>query len=135
MKKIIILAFMLSMPTLAYCLHAGQTVVLTGQAIAGSDTLKNAKITITLSGGTCYTTTDLMPSVSVVTYADANGNWSKSIVGTDSISCVGNDDATYSVQIEHPFLSVSGQIIRYDGLVIPATNGANTTLRSIVAAQ
>lgn len=113
-----------------------QTVVIAGQALAGSDTLFNAKITITLVGSPCYTSTDLMPSVSVTTYSSpTTGLWSKTIVGTDSISCSGGQTPTYDIIVEDDVLTASGQKIEYRGLSIPATNGATTQLRTIVSQQ
>ena len=135
MKIAAILVIVLLYCTSARALTTGQTVVLAGQAIAGSDTLKYAQVNITLAGGSCYTSTDLMPGVTLVTYADVNGNWSRRVVGTDSIFCVSSQKATYTVEIKHPVLDQSGQQIRYQGLVIPATNGATTQLRTIVSQQ
>jgi hypothetical protein len=119
----------------AHALTTAQTVVIAGQALAGSDTLGNAKIIITLVGSPCYTTTDLMPSASITTYANAAGVWSKSIVGSDSISCVSGATPTYTIEVQHSVLTKSGMHLVYGGLAIPATNGATTQLRTIIAAQ
>jgi len=134
-KRVLILLAILLIPVSGWALTTAQTVVLAGQAIAGSDTLKNAQIKITLVGSICWTTTDLMPAVTITTYANSSGNWSKSIVGTDSITCRGGGKPTYSVEILHSVLQQSGQTIRYDGLVIPATAGATTQLRTILSQQ
>lgn len=116
---------------LAFPLTVGQTVNLTGQALIGSDTSGNAKIIITLVGAPCYTSTDLMPATSIVTFANAAGNWSEVIVGTDSISCVSGSTPTYTVEVQMK----NGHKTIYGGLIIPANNGGARTLRSIIAAQ
>lgn len=116
----------------AHGLTTAQTVVIAGQALAGSDTLSNARVDITLVGAPCFTTTDLMPAVTITTYANSAGNWQKQIVGSDSISCVGGAVATYLIQI---FSSSDVLKVTYSGLRIPATNGSTTQLRTIVASQ
>lgn len=123
-------------PTTPQAWTTGQTVILAGQVRAGIDSLGPSKITVTLVGSNCYTSGDLMPSFSRVTYAAlATGKWAVTLIGTDSITCQGGAKPTYTVRIEHPVLEQSGQVIEYSGLVIPATNGDTTQLRSIVAAQ
>lgn len=116
-------------------LTTAQTVVVAGQALAGSDTLSQARVTITLVGAPCYTSTDLMPPVSIVFYANTAGNWTRSIVGTDSISCAGGLLATYSIKIEHEVLQKSGIKQEYNNLRIPACSGCTTQLRTIVSQQ
>jgi hypothetical protein len=119
----------------AHAMSNSQTTVLSGQVTVGIDTLKYATVKITLVGPQrYYTSTDLVPSVTIATKADANGNWSYRIIGTDSLHC-GTCDiaATYNVVIEHPTLSNSGQKIEYNGLTIPANNGGTTQLRTIIA--
>lgn len=135
MKKIASIILLLIIPVSAMALTQGQQVVVAGQAIAGADTLGGAKVSITLVGGACWTGTDLMPSFTTITYATSAGNWSKAIIGTDSITCAGGVTPTYTIQIEHPVLTLSGQMIKYEGLRIPATNGSTTQLRTIVNQQ
>lgn len=135
MKRFIILIAVCVVTSSAWALSTGEQVKLTGQAIAGADTLGGAKITITLVGGACWTTNDLMPSFTTITYATSAGNWEKYIVGTDSIRCAGGVTPTYTVQISHPVLDLAGQVIKYEGLRIPANNAQATTLKSIVNQQ
>lgn len=107
----------------------GQTINLQG------DTLVNCRVEVTLGGSTAmYSSTNTYPSGQIVVYSDGNGDWSATIVGTDSLSAYipeGANVATYCVKYKHPMLQ-NGGVFEACGLSIPA-NGSTTELRDILA--
>ena len=107
-----------------------QMATLTGNAIYGSDTLSGCVVTVTLAGGDVfYTSTTVVPAYSQVVRADASGNWSMAVFGTDSLSA----GATYTVEYAHPILQRSGMAISFDGLSIAANAISDTELRDVLA--
>ena len=109
-----------------------QMTTLNDWAEKNNVALEGAKVKVTLTGSDMfYTSTDLVPSVTITVVANSAGYWEVALFGTDSLSAPGSGVATYEVEIDHGDLDTP---ITYTGLTIPA-NGSTTRLRAIVAAQ
>lgn len=139
MSRVIISALIVLVYLLAagnsYALSQGYTVVLAGKVFAGPDSLAYATVTATLNNSHCWTTEDVIFPCSKTVTADANGAWSMTLVGTDSLTCAGGGHPTYSLTMKSSIFDKVGVTIQYDGLSIPATDGATTQLRTIVSQQ
>ncbi len=110
----------------------GQMTTLRDWAERNNVPLEGADVKITLSGSDMfYTSSDLVPAVTITIKTDTLGYWEVAIFGTDSLSAPGPGVATYNVEITHGDLDTP---VKYTGLTIPA-NGSTTRLRAIVAAQ
>jgi hypothetical protein len=115
---------------------ASHQTTLTGRCLdMESNGLPYCEVSIHLVGATAmYSSTVLYPPGQTVLYADANGDWSATIIGTDSLTAYlpsGSNQVTYCVEYKHPSIQQGG-MFRACGLSIPA-NGGTTQLRDILA--
>lgn len=88
------------------------------------DTLAYAKVTIKLSGGDMFTSSVTVVPATIITFADSDGYWTRTIYGTDSTF----NAKSYTVMVEHADLEAP---IKYEDLEIPA-NGSTTWLRTLL---
>jgi len=105
---------------------------LTGETVFFGDTLKNCWVEVTLVGANAmYSSVATWASGGVGVYSDANGDWSLTIPGTDSLSAYMGGTPTYCVRYKHPMIQ-NGGVFEACNLSIPA-NGSTTKLRDILA--
>lgn len=132
---VVLIGVMLCYPASPLALSQAQTVVLAGRVFAGPDSLAYAQVTATLTSSNCWTSTDVVGPCSKTVTADANGAWTMTLIGTDSLTCKGGFSPTYTLTMKSAPFDKVGVTIQYDGLSIPATNGSTTQLQAILAAQ
>lgn len=109
--------------------------ILYGTLVIFEDTLKNAQVTITLSGNDYFTTGDgqtIAPG-QVVLHADASGFFRQTVWGSDSLFPALK--ATYSVEVKHPLLQFGGMNLYASQLEITAsaTDADSISLGEILA--
>lgn len=131
MKRLIASLALLSLvASSAFGVTAKQTK-LYGQVFFFSDSLANAKVTVTLTGANWFATSDKeVASGQIVTYANSDGYWSADVYGTDSL-VYPTGRASYTVTFEQPELQTSGIVVQVSGLSIPA-DGDSTSFREVL---
>lgn len=113
---------------------ASHMTTLTGNTSMHGSVMDYCEVRIKLVGATAfYTSTSTHPYGELIVHSDGSGDWSATVVGTDSLNAYlpeGSNQATYCVEYLCPEIQNSGGF-RACELEIPA-NGSTTELKDLL---